>query len=149
MKLFFSSAVCTFKRCADLSYFVERRFHWNCVHLCIDWVENHVNACEKRECTRILRANWSFVSTKNTKATARKTTLNKRLNDQYGSISNRSLRYNNGEHKQRRRRRQRRRNKTKWFMTKTNDRFPRAFTFWYISLPSAAKQQREVRKCYV
>ena len=49
----------------------------------------------------------------------------------------------NRELKQRRRRRQRQRCKTIGLMSK-NNRSARAFTFWYISLPSSAKQQREM-----
>ena len=44
-----------------------------------------------------------------------------------------------------RRQRQRQRHKTKGLMSKTIDVHVR-FNFWYISLPSSAKQQREMTK---
>ena len=49
------------------------------------------------------------------------------------------------ELKQRRRRRRRERHKTMGLMSKNNTLHVR-FTFWYISLPSSAKQQREITK---
>ena len=53
---------------------------------------------------------------------------------------------NNRELKQRRRRRrQRERHKTMGLMSQNNALHVR-FSFWYISLPSSAKQQREMTK---
>ena len=48
------------------------------------------------------------------------------------------------ELKQRRRQRQRQRRKTIGLMSKKNPSARLRFTFWYISLPSYAKQQREM-----
>ena len=50
------------------------------------------------------------------------------------------------ELKQRRRRWQRERHKTMGLMSQNNIPLHVRFTFWFISLPSSAKQQREMTK---